>query len=167
MLVQAAANQWSVPVAECFARTSLVTHRPSGRKASFGSLATQAAQLPVPDAKAIALKDPKDWTIIGKSMNRLDSLADKVTGAQIYAIDLKLPGMLTATIRQRPVFGGTVKSFDASAVSGMPGVRKVVQVDNRSVAVVADTYWHAKKAIDKLPIAWNEGPNAKVQQADS
>ena len=166
MLVQAAANQWSVPIAECFARTSFVMHRPSGRKASFGSLATQAAQLPVPDAKAIALKDPKDWTLIGKSMNRLDSLADKVTGAQIYAIDLKLPGMLTATIRQCPVFGGTLKSFDASAVSGMPGVKKVVQVDNRSVAVVADTYWHAKKAIDKLPIAWDEGPNAKVQQAD-
>jgi isoquinoline 1-oxidoreductase subunit beta len=166
MLVQAAANQWSVPIAECFARTSFVMHRPSGRKASFGSLATQAAQLPVPDAKAIALKDPKDWTIIGKSVNRFDSLADKVTGAQIYAIDLKLPGMLTATIRQCPVFGGTLKSFDASAVSGMPGVKKVVQVDNRSVAVVADTYWHAKKAIDKLPIAWDEGPNAKVQQAD-
>ena len=161
MLVQAAANQWSVPIAECFARTSFVMHRPSGRKASFGSLATQAAQLPVPDAKAIALKDPKDWTLIGKSMNRLDSLADKVTGAQIYAIDLKLPGMLTATIRQCPVFGGTLKSFDASAVSGMPGVKKVVQVDNRSVAVVADTYWHAKKAIDKLPIAWDEGPQCQ------
>lgn len=166
MLVQAAANQWSVSVSECFASKSLVTHRPSGRKASFGSLAGQAAKLPVPDAKAIALKDPKDWTIIGKPMNRLDSLADKVTGAQIYAIDLKLPGMLTATIRQCPVFGGTVKSFDATAVGGMPGVKKVVQVDNRSVAVIADTYWHAKKAIDKLPIAWNEGLNAKVQQSD-
>jgi isoquinoline 1-oxidoreductase beta subunit len=166
MLIQAAANQWNVPSSECFAAKSFVTHRPSGRKASFGSLAVHAAKLPVPDAKAIALKDPKDWTIIGKPMNRLDSLADKVTGAQIYAIDLKLPGMLTATIRQCPVFGGTVKSFDATAVSGMPGVKKVIQVDNRSVAVVADTYWHAKKAIDKLPVAWNEGPHAKVQQSD-
>ncbi len=166
MLIQAAANQWGVPTTECFARKSLVTHRPSGRSASFGSLAPQAAKLPVPDAKAIALKDPKDWAIIGKPMNRLDSFEDKVTGAQIYAIDLKLPGMLTATIRQCPVFGGTVKSFDAAAVSGMPGVKKVVQVDNHSVAVVADTYWHAKKAVDKLPIIWNEGPNAKVQQSD-
>jgi isoquinoline 1-oxidoreductase beta subunit len=166
MLIQAAANQWAVPVAECFARKSLVVHRPTGRQVAFGSLAAQAAKLPVPDAKTIALKDPKDWAIIGKPMNRLDSMPDKVTGAQVYAIDLNLPGMLVATIRQCPVFGGTLKSFNGSAVAGMPVVKKVVQVDSRSVAVVADTYWHAKKAIDRLPIEWNEGPHAKVQQAD-
>ena len=166
MLVQAAANQWGVPAVECLAVNSIITHQASGRSVSFGKVAAAAAKLPVPDAKGIELKDPKRWKVIGKPMDRLDSLADKVTGKQVYAIDLKLPGMLNATIKDSPVFGGKLKSFDASKVAGMKGVKKVVQVGDSAVAVIADTFWQAKTAMDRLPIVWDEGPNANVQQAD-
>ncbi len=110
------------------------------------------------------LKDPKDWTIAGKPLRRLDTLP-KLSGKQIYGVDLKLPGMLNAAIKACPVFGGTVKSFDAAKVEGMKGVKKVVQVGDDAVAVVADTWWHAKTALDSLPIVWDEGPNAKVTSA--
>ena len=166
MLVQAAANQWGVPAVECLAVNSIITHQASGRSTSFGKVAAAAAKLPVPDAKGIELKDPKRWKVIGKPMDRLDSLADKVTGKQVYAIDLKMPGMLNATIKDSPVFGGKLKSFDASKVAGMKGVKKVVQVGDSAVAVIADTFWQAKTAMDRLPIVWDEGPNANVQQAD-
>jgi len=166
MLVQAAANQWGVSPAECLAVNSIITHQASGRSTSFGKVAAVAAKLPVPDAKGIELKDPKRWKVIGKPMDRLDSLADKVTGKQVYAIDLKMPGMLNATIKDSPVFGGKLKSFDASKVAGMKGVKKVVQVGDSAVAVIADTFWQAKTAMDRLPIVWDEGPNANVQQAD-
>ena len=166
MLVQAAANQWGVSPAECLAVNSMITHQASGRSTSFGKVAAAAAKLPVPDAKGIELKDPKRWKVIGKPMDRLDSLADKVTGKQVYAIDLKMPGMLNATIKDSPVFGGKLKSFDASKVAGMKGVKKVVQVGDSAVAVIADTFWQAKTAMDRLPIVWDEGPNANVQQAD-
>ncbi len=159
MLIEAAANQWGVSPGECLASNSIITHQASGRTVSFGKVAAAAAKLPVPDAKGIQLKDPKRWKVIGKPMDRLDSLADKVTGKQIYAIDLKMPGMLNATIKECPVFGGKVKSFDASKVSGMKGVKKVVQVGDTAVAVVADTFWQAKMAMDQLPIVWDEGPN--------
>jgi len=111
------------------------------------------------------LKDPKDWKIAGKPLKRLDPAADKVTGKQVYGIDLKLPGMLNATIKESPVFGGKVKSFDAAKVQTMPGVKKVLQVGDSGVAVVADTWWHAKAALDALPIVWDDGPNAKVSSA--
>jgi isoquinoline 1-oxidoreductase subunit beta len=166
MLVQAAANQWGVPAVECLAVNSIITHQASGRSVSFGKVAAAAAKLPVPDAKGIELKDPKRWKVIGKPMDRLDSLADKVTGKQVYAIDLKMPGMLNATIKDSPVFGGKLKSFDASKVAGMKGVKKVVQVGDSAVAVIAETFWQAKTAMDRLPIVWDEGPNANVQQAD-
>ena len=166
MLVQAAANQWGVSPAECLAVNSIITHQASGRSTSFGKVAAAAAKLPVPDAKGIELKDPKRWKVIGKPMDRLDSLADKVTGKQVYAIDLKMPGMLNATIKDSPVFGGKLKSFDASKVAGMKGVKKVVQVGDSAVAVIADTFWQAKTAMDRLPIVWDECPNANVQQAD-
>ncbi|NCY04937.1 MAG: xanthine dehydrogenase family protein molybdopterin-binding subunit, partial [Burkholderiaceae bacterium] len=93
MLVQAAANQWGVPAAECLASHSVISHQASGRTISYGKVAAAAAKLPVPDAKNIELKDPKRWKVIGKSMDRIDSLADKVTGKQVYAIDLQMPGM--------------------------------------------------------------------------
>ena len=89
----------------------------------------------------------------------------KVTGAQVYGFDLKLPGMLNAAIKDCPVFGGKVKSFEAAKVKGMPGVRHVVQVGDSGVAVVADTWWQAKTALDALPIVWDEGPNAQVSSA--
>jgi isoquinoline 1-oxidoreductase beta subunit len=110
------------------------------------------------------LKDPKDWKLIGKGLKRLDT-PDKVTGATVYGIDIKLPGMLNAAIRDCPVTGGKVKSFDEAKISGMKGVKKVVKVGDSAVAVVADTWWHAKTALDALPIVWDEGDNAKVSSA--
>ncbi|HSB48531.1 MAG TPA: molybdopterin cofactor-binding domain-containing protein [Burkholderiales bacterium] len=162
MLVQAAANQWKVPVAECNAANSVITHRPSGRTVSYGRVAEAAAKLPAPDAKSIKLKDPKDWKVAGKPIKRIDAPYNKVTGRQVYGFDLKLPGMLNAAIIECPVFGGKVRSFDAAKAYAMKGVKRVVQVGDTAVAVVADTWWHAKTALDALPIVWDEGANAKV-----
>ncbi|HEX5129232.1 MAG TPA: molybdopterin cofactor-binding domain-containing protein, partial [Usitatibacter sp.] len=162
VLVQAAANQWGVPVSECTVEKSVITHGPSKRKTTFGKVAEAAAKLEPP--KDIKLKDPKQWKVIGKPVKRLDTL-DKVTGKQVYGFDLKLPGMLNAAIKECPVFGGKVKSFDAARVANMAGVKKVVPVGTSAVAVVADTWWQAKTALDKLPIEWDEGPNAKVSSA--
>jgi isoquinoline 1-oxidoreductase beta subunit len=159
MLIQAAANEWGKPVDECSAANSVITHDPSGITTTYGKVAAAAAKLEPPFD--VILKDPEDWKIAGKPVKRLDT-ADKLTGKQVYSVDLKLPGMLNAAIRACPVFGGTVKSFDAEAISKRPGVRKVVQVGDNAVAVVADTWWHAKTALDALPIEWDEGPNAKL-----
>ena len=163
MLVQAAANQWNVPASECVAKDSVITHTPSGRKTTFGKVSVAASQLEVP--KEVPLKDPKEWTLIGKSVNRIDGVADKVTGRQIYAIDLKLPGMLVATIKESPVFGGKVKSYDASKASSMKGVKKVVQVGDSAIAVVADTFWQAKTGLDAVNITWDNGANGDVSSA--
>jgi len=162
MLVQAAANQWGVPASECTAANSVVTHTPTGRTATYGKLAEAAARIDPP--KDVKLKDPKDWKLIGKPVKRLDTL-DKVTGKQVYGFDFKLPGMLNAAMKDCPVFGGKVKSFDAAKVRGMKGVRHVVPVGDSGVAVVADTYWQAKTALDALPIVWDEGPNKDVSSA--
>jgi isoquinoline 1-oxidoreductase beta subunit len=162
MLIAAAANQWQVPAAECSASNSVITHKPSGRTTTYGKVAEAAAKLEQP--KGVKLKDPKDWKIAGKPVKRLDTV-DKVTGKQVYGFDLKLPGMLNAAIKDCPVFGGKVKSFDAAKVAGMKGVRRVVPVGDSAVAVVADTWWQAKTALDALPVVWDEGPNAKVSSA--
>jgi isoquinoline 1-oxidoreductase beta subunit len=162
MLIQAAADVWKVPASECSAANSVITHAPSGRTTTYGKVAEAAAKI-TPPAK-VALKDPKDWKLIGKPVKRLDTM-DKLTGAQVYGADLKLPGMLNAAIKDCPVFGGTVKSFEADKVKGMPGVRHVLPVGASAVAVVADTWWEAKTALDALPIVWDEGPNAKVSSA--
>jgi isoquinoline 1-oxidoreductase subunit beta len=162
MLVQAAADGWGVPAAECSAANSVITHKPSGRTTTYGKVAEAAAKLTPP--AEVTLKDSKDWKLIGKSVKRLDTLP-KVTGAQVYGFDLKLPGMLNAAIKDCPVFGGKVKSFEAAKVKGMPGVRHVVAVGESGVAVVADTWWQAKTALDALPIVWDEGPNAQVSSA--
>ena len=159
MLVQAAANQWKVPASECTVSNSVITHTPSGRKTTYGKVAQAAAKLEQP--KDVKLKDPKEWKVIGKPLARLDT-ADKVTGKQVYGFDLKLPGMLNAAIKDCPVFGGKIKSFDAGRVTSMKGVKKVVPVGDSAVAVVAETWWQAKTALDQLPIQWDEGPNAKV-----
>jgi len=113
----------------------------------------------------VKLKDPKDWKLAGKRMARLDTV-EKTTGAQVYGMDLTMPGMLNAAIKDCPVFGGKVTSFDAAAVEKLPGVRKVVQVGDSAVAVVADTWWRARAALEALPVVWDEGPNAKVSSAD-
>ena len=162
MLTQAAANQWKVPVAECSAANSVVTHGPTKRRVRYGQVAEAAAKLPVP--QDVKLKDPKEWKLIGKPIKRLDT-ADKVVGKTVYGIDVKLPGLLNAAIKASPVFGGKVKSFDAAKVEGMRGVKKVVQVGDSAVAVVADTWWRAKTALDALPIVWDEGENVKVSSA--
>src|ERR1700738_3351272 len=153
MLKQAAANTWKVPVSEVTAANSVLTHTPSGRTTTYGKVAEAAAKLELP--KDIKLKDPKDWKIVGKGVKRLDT-ADKVTGKQVYGADLKLPGMLSATIKECPVFGGKVKSFDAAKVMGMKGVKHVLKVGDTAVAVVADTWWQAKTALDAVPIEWDE-----------
>jgi isoquinoline 1-oxidoreductase beta subunit len=159
MLVQAAADEWKVPAAECSAAAGVITHKPSGRTTTYGKVADAAAKLDPP--KDVQLKEPKDWKIAGKPLKRLDT-ADKLTGKQVYAIDVKLPGMLSAAVKDCPVFGGKLKGFDAAKAQGMPGVKKVVRVGNTGVAVVADTWWQAKTALEALSIEWDEGPNAKL-----
>jgi isoquinoline 1-oxidoreductase beta subunit len=165
MLVQAAANDFGVPASECSVANGVITHKATGRSVRYGRVAAAAAKLPAPDAKTITLKDPKNWKLAGKSMKRIDTQRDKVTGRQVYGFDLKLPGMLNAAIMECPVFGGKVASFDAGKVSGMKGVKHVLQVGDTAVAVVAETWWQAKTALDALPIKWNEGENAKVSSA--
>jgi isoquinoline 1-oxidoreductase beta subunit len=163
MLVQAAADAWKVPASECVAAASVITHTPSGRTISYGKVAEAASKLTAPTE--IVLKDPKDWNLAGKRLARLDTI-DKTTGAQIYGMDIKMPGMLNAAIKDCPVFGGTVKSFDAAAIEKRPGVKKVLKIGDSAVAVVADTWWRAKSALDALPIVWDKGPNAKLSSKD-
>src|SRR5207302_51057 len=162
MLIQAAANEWKVPASECTAANSVITHTPSGKTTTYGKVVEAAAKLEPPTD--VKLKDPKDWKIAGKPLKRLDT-SDKTTGKMMYGIDIKLPGMLNAAIKDCPVFGGKLKSFDEAKVTGMKGVKKVVRVGDSAVAVVADTWWHAKTALDALPIVWDEGENAKVSSA--
>ena len=159
MLIQAAANEWQVPAGDCSVAKGVITHKPTGRTTTYGKVAAAAAKLDPP--KEIQLKDPKTWTIAGKPVKRLDTV-EKLDGRQVYSIDVKLPGMLNAAIKNCPVFGGKLKSFDADKVAGMPGVKKVVAVGDTGVAVVADTWWRAKTALEALPVAWDEGPNANL-----
>jgi isoquinoline 1-oxidoreductase subunit beta len=159
MLIQAAASGWQVPTSECTVSKGVITHTPSGRTTTYGKVADAAAKLDPP--KDVQLKDPKDWTIAGRPVKRLDT-AQKINGSQIYSIDFTRPGMLNAAIKACPVFGGKLKGFEATAVEGMTGVKKVVQVGDNAVAVVADTWWRAKTALDALPIQWDEGPNAAL-----
>jgi isoquinoline 1-oxidoreductase beta subunit len=162
MLVAAAAAEWKVPVVECAAANSVVTHS-SGKTLGYGHLASAAAKLDPPwDVK---LKEPKDWKVIGKPIHRLDTM-EKLTGKQTYGIDVKLPNMLTATVKACPVNGGKLTSFDAAKVEKMPGVKKVVAIDGNAVVVVADTYWNARTALAALPIEWDVGKSGSVQQAD-
>jgi isoquinoline 1-oxidoreductase beta subunit len=161
MLVQAAANEWKVPASECTAANSVITHTPSGKTTTYGKVVEAAAKLSPPTETDVKLKDPKDWKIAGKSVKRLDTV-DKTTGKMMYGADVKLPGMLNAAIKACPVFGGKLKSYDEAKVMDMKGVKKVVRVNDSTVAVVADTWWHAKTALDSLPIVWDEGENAKV-----
>jgi isoquinoline 1-oxidoreductase subunit beta len=164
MLLQAAADEWKVPVAEVSVAGGVITHAGSGRKTTYGKVAAAASKLTPPDPKSIALRDPKDWKIAGKPMKRLDT-ADKLDGSKVYAIDLKLPGMLHAAIKASPVFGGKLVSYDEAKIAGRPGVRGVVKVNDSTVAVVADTWWRARSALDALPIVWDEGPGAAQSSA--
>jgi isoquinoline 1-oxidoreductase beta subunit len=164
MLIQAAADGWKVPAAECRVTKGVITHSPTGRTITYGKVAAAAGKLTAPAATSIILKDPKEWKLAGKRLARLDTIK-KTTGAQDYGIDVRLPGMLNAAIKDCPVFGGKIKSFNAAAIEKRPGVKKVVQVGDSAVAVVADTWWRAKSALDVLPIEWDLGPNAQVNSA--
>ena len=162
MLIAAAAQQWKVDAADCVAANSIITHKPSGKTTSFGKVAGLAGTL-VPPAE-VTLKDPKDWKVVGKPKKRLDTL-EKLTGKQVYGADMRLPGMLNASIKKCPVHGGKLISFDAEAVLSMPGVKSVVAVGDNAVAVVASTWWRANKALDALPISWDKGENVNVSSA--
>ncbi|MEO7509212.1 MAG: molybdopterin cofactor-binding domain-containing protein, partial [Pyrinomonadaceae bacterium] len=162
VLIQAAAIAWGVPASECRAEHGNVLHSTSGKRARYGSLVASAAKLTPPlDAP---LKDPKDFRILGKPAKRLDT-APKVNGKAIFGIDVKLPGLLTASVARCPVFGGKVAKFDATKAKAVAGVRQVVQID-AGVAVVADNYWAAKKGRDLLDVTWDEGPNAGMTSMD-
>jgi isoquinoline 1-oxidoreductase beta subunit len=159
MLIEAAADAWGVRIDECTASASVITHNPTGRTTTYGKVAASATVIEPPFE--VELKDPKDWKIAGKPVKRLDTV-DKLNGKQVFGADLQLPGMLNAAIKACPVFGGKLGSFDPTAVQNMPGVRTVLPVEGNAVAVIADTWWQAKTALDVLPINWDKGPNEDV-----
>ena len=161
MLVQAAARRWGVAPESCSVAAGVISHAPSGQRLRFGEVAEAASRLPVP--KEVPLKDPSQWKLIGQPVRRLDT-RDKLTGAQRYTTDLRFPGMLVATVRACPVFGGTLQSYDDSEAVKIRGVERVVRVDERAFAVVASSFWPARKALDKVRVNWDYGPNAKVSQ---
>ncbi len=161
MLVAAAAAQWKVPAGECTVDKGVITHGPSKRRLRYGQVAAQAAGLPAP--KDVKLRDPKDWKIAGKPVRRLD-IPDKVLGKPVFGVDVALPGMLHAAIAQCPVFGGKVKSVDDAEALAMRGVKKVVREED-FVAVVADGWWRADRALKKVKIEWDAGENGKASDA--
>jgi len=163
MLVQAAANQWNVPVGELKVDKGVITHLPTGRKTTYGKVAELASTLTPPDPKSIVLKDPRSWKVAGQPYARLDT-ADKVNGSKVYGIDLQLPGMLCASVKSCPVFGGKLVSYDEAKISNLRGVKGIVKIDDSTVAVVADTWWHANTALNALPIIWDEGKGANTSQ---
>jgi isoquinoline 1-oxidoreductase beta subunit len=164
VLLQAAANQWGVAVGEVTVSKGVITHTGSGRKLSYGQVASAAAKLTAPDPKTLVLRDPRQWKIAGKPLKRVDT-ALKVMGKQNYAIDTRLPGMVYAAIQASPVFGGKLVSFDASKLKGRKGIQGIYKVDDNAVAVVADNWWRAKMALQDLPIVWNEGANGQESSA--
>ena len=160
MLIAAAAQQWNVPASECSVSKGVVRH-PSGKTARYGELAGLAATLPVPAAPR--LKDPKDWKLIGTSPARFDIPA-KVNGSQVYAADVRLPGMLHASILQSPVFGGFLKRYDDAAAKKMPGVKHIVSSEEW-IAVVADNWWQANQALKAIKPEWENGDKGKISSA--
>ncbi len=164
MLLQAAASEWGVPVAELAVSDGTIRHAASNRSTGYGKVALAASKLPVPDFKTIKLKDARNWKVAGKPLPRLDTLG-KLDGSQVFGADVRLPGMLSAAIRDCPVFGGKLISFDDSKVKAMRGVKAVVKVGATGVAVVADNWWRAKTALEQLPVVWDEGANANVSSS--
>jgi isoquinoline 1-oxidoreductase beta subunit len=158
MLKQAAAQEWGVKIEEVETEPSVVVHKSSGRRLAYGQLVDKASQLPVPqDPK---LKTRAEFRYIGKGQPRLDT-REKANGSAVYGVDVKVPGMLIASIERCPVFGGKVQSFDATAAKAVPGVKQVFQVTN-GVAVVADSFWSALQGRKALVVTWDEGPIAQV-----
>ena len=172
MLVATAAQQWGVPAAECETAKGVVSHRASKRSAMYGSLATKAAMVAPPDLATVALKDPKDFRIIGQRVRGVDTHRI-VTGVPMYGIDVTVPGMLYATFVKCPVFGGKVATANVEAMKALPGVRQAFVVDGGTnlngllpgVAIVADSWWQAKSARLKLKVTWDEGATAQQSSA--
>jgi isoquinoline 1-oxidoreductase beta subunit len=162
MIVTAAAQTWNVPENTLTTEKGEVIHKASSRRAKYGTLVDKAAALPVP--KDVKLKDPKNFSLMGKSVPRLD-IPEKVNGSAIFGMDVKLPGLLTARVVRCPVFGGKVASFNADKAKAVPGVKHVVQISS-GVAVVADNYWTANKGAQALEIVWDEGKLATLNSAD-
>jgi len=154
LLVAAAAQTWNVDPSSCRTEKGFVIHNATGRKLSYGDLVDKAATITAP--KEVKLKDAKDFKLIGKPMKRLDT-PGKVDGSGIFAMDVKIPGLLTAVIARPPVFGGKVKSFNADKAKAIPGVKDVIQID-RGVAVIANGFWPAKLGRDVLEVVWDDGP---------
>ena len=160
-LVQAAALRWGVDAARCSAANGEVTHQASGRVLSYGAVAADAARVTLESEPAI--KQPEQFTLVGKPVARLDTRV-KVTGEAKFGIDTRVPGMVYAAVTACPVFGGTVASYDDSAIKGRRGIKTVLNL-NDSVAVVADSFWRAKQALADVKIAWAEGPAAGTDSA--
>ncbi|MGH6670966.1 MAG: molybdopterin cofactor-binding domain-containing protein [Xanthobacteraceae bacterium] len=161
MLIAAAAARWNVPVSQCQAQNSRIVHAATGRTLTFGDVADEAAMLQPPSE--VKLKSPAEWTLAGKPRKRLD-IFGKVTGEPIYAIDVRLPGMLYAAIRQCPVFGGSLGAVEENSIRGMKGVRRIVRLPD-AVAVIADSWWRAKNAVQALAVKWNDAGNGHLSTA--
>ncbi len=172
MLVAAAAAQWGVPAAECVTEKGVVHHRASNRSVSYGAIASAAASLPAPDLATVPLKDPKTFGIVGTRVRGVDNHAI-VTGQPMYGIDVMVHGMLYATFAKSPVFGGTVAEANLAEVRKQPGVRYAFIVEGGAaltgllggVAIVADSWWLAKKAREALKVTWKEGTTASQSSA--
>jgi len=162
VLIQAAADEWQVPAEEISTRDSVVYHAASDRSASFASLAPQAAKLRLP--RDPALKTSDQFRIMGTSPQRSD-IPPKVDGSAGFGIDVSLPGMKYAAVKAAPVFGGSVTSFDPASIQDLPGVRKVINLDD-AIVVVADGYWQAKTALDQLKVEFDDGGNGGREQGD-
>jgi CO/xanthine dehydrogenase Mo-binding subunit len=162
MLIAAAARSWKVEPSTLTTEAGVVVHSATGRRKSYGDLVDAAARLTVP--KKVQLKDPSDFRIIGTPVKRLDA-AGKVSGAALFGIDVKVPGMKIGTVAASPVFGGTVASYDEAAAMKIQGVRQVVKLEN-AVAVIADHYWAARQGLEAVAVRFDDGPNGAVNTAD-
>lgn len=158
MLISAASAKWNVPSEECDTENSNVVHRKSGKTIGFGAVASDAGKLPAP--KDPKLRDRSQWKLIGKPVPRVDVPA-KIKGTAVFGIDFHVPGMVYAAVRQAPAHGGKLKSFDAAAINSLPGIVGAYEIPN-GVAVVADSYWRASKALRNLPVEFDDGPNAQL-----
>jgi CO/xanthine dehydrogenase Mo-binding subunit len=162
LLIQAAASQWKVPLESCRAENARVIHGATGRTLEYRELVETVMKLPIPQglAKTVTLKDPRQFRLIGKPLKRLDS-SEKVNGSAVFGIDVRIPGMLYAVSITSPVAGGKVKAVDDRFARKIPGVRQVVTLE-RTVAVVGDHTWAAKRGLAAMVIEWDDGPNAEL-----
>ena len=168
-LLLAAATAWGVPASDLVAKDSVITHPATGRRTTYGAIAARAAQVQLPDPSRIRMKAVDQFTLIGTEQKSLDTPL-KVTGQAMYGIDVRLPGMLYAAAKSCPVWGGDVRTHDFNAIKDRPGVHSVVRFSpsgslSGGVAVVADTWWQAKTALDAMPIEWDYGPDGELDSA--